>query len=490
MKIRWTVALLVVGCGVSPDADDPSPVDGVDGVDGGIPSTDAGPTSTPDAGTEPEPSLPPCALDGGVGDAGLDCSAPSSCDQVTPVRDNAGVVVCDFWAALPKARWIELRGTHFMELAAPLIPPGKYLGNEKISAIVDAYSDPTYDEKREKAFFYGGGHNDGTVNALVEFDLRRLTYALTIPPTPPIYYPPSYAAGNGGGGPGPLVYPSGAAPGYFSSTLTDPLDLPYKAPQDAPGTTHIYGSSAMGSDGLIRYFYAQYREVDVVAKKWSHLGDVDLGAQLDALDYSHEPLQQGTMAVYDAVTNRYFVTLVPGDAGINKRHALIRFDPVTRKIEQPVIPVPTGSSMDLLIVGRKIYGFGSGQGYPNTDTSAGFAYDIDNGTVDRVLVVGDTYTIASSNTQEAAPSFYHPGLGKIVRWNYGASVSSVYLLDLTPSGGAGTAADPHKLQQTKISVAGKPPNPVLNYRRLFFDTDIGVALVLPQSNSNWFALKL
>lgn len=113
----------------------------------------------------------------------------------------------------------------------------------------------------------GGGHNDGSCNAVIKVDTRTLAYSLVGQPTPPSKYPPSYYAG-GNPQPGPLIYPSGAgneilAPGtstpqgysHFRNDLTDSADVSYNTPY-ARKTTHMYSSSCV-RNGVVHYFHCQ-----------------------------------------------------------------------------------------------------------------------------------------------------------------------------------------------------------------------------------------
>ena len=83
------------------------------------------------------------------------------------------------------------------------VPPDDYLGTDPLGAIVDAYGDPAVGNSG-RLYFYGGGHGDGTCNAVVELDPAEFSYRLVGDPTPASAYPPGYL--ESGATP---TYPSG-----------------------------------------------------------------------------------------------------------------------------------------------------------------------------------------------------------------------------------------------------------------------------------------
>jgi hypothetical protein len=105
---------------------------------------------------------------------------------------------------------------------------------------------------------------------------------------------------------------------------------------------------------------------------------------------------------------------------------------------------------------------------------------------------GDPVIFTESVTQETVPAFLHPTQHKIYRWNYRlADLDAMFEVDLRPTGGAGTKADPWRLAQKRTLMAGAPPqNSAYVYRRLYFDPLTGIALVSPRAESNWFAIRM
>jgi hypothetical protein len=381
---------------------------------------------------------------------------------------------------------MQLAGTTFRTWAQANVPAGAYQGTDPIGAMVDAFCDPAADES--KSYFFGGGHGAGTCNAVVEFDRNTLTYRLAGQPTPPATYPPNQA------------YPSGINnKGFYLplSMLPNPVDHPYAAPQLAWAARHMYGA-AIKRGNVLYYFYAGYAEFNVVNGEWGGF-DIDIGAQVNAINpaYTANVLQQGTMAIYDDVTDRVYITFTSGDLGLNARGGLIQFNPETRTVE--VIHgggIPGVASMNLVRVDRKIYVFNKEYpgGYPQAQMNNGWIFDMDTKTTQRFTISG-TATDTQFNTEgggcETVPSCYD-GAGKIYRWNfYGATAKAKLLtVNLTPTSGSGTNGDPFVLQQTSRAIAGTPPaNPWYVYTRLYFNRAAGCLMVLPKNDETWFALK-
>lgn len=406
-------------------------------------------------------------------------------------------------AAIPYNTWTQLPNTQFYSWARNGgIPPGAYLGGDNYAAIIDAFSDPANDPANGAQYFMGGGHGDGTFNGVIKFDLSTLTWKLVGQPTPPSKYPPDYANSLGLhlGAP---VYPSGTlGNGWFlpTSQLSNPVDAAYATPL-ARMSTHMYQGAAIRGT-KIYYFYGTYGEFDTATGLWGGQG-VDLGKQLITFrpQYNSSVLQQGTAAVYDSVTDRFFVTLVPGDGGGGWRSGIIVFNPNTHLIEN--IYESNSSTYGLLlngltpvVVGRNIYYFLSTGNYNYSspqDTNFGFIFNMDTYTMKKFVVTGDiagTIFPNDGSSQDAVPSWYD---GKAIRrWNYGiATRSTIYSVNLTPVRGTGTPADPYVLTQTSQTLAGTPPADVRwVFSRFMWDPASGTAVVIPESSSNFFAIRL
>jgi hypothetical protein len=405
------------------------------------------------------------------------------------------------WAAsVPTDTWHTFASTAFLPWARANIPPGAYQGTNPLVAIVNAYCDPAYDPWAGRQVFYGGGHGDGTCNALCAFDHASLQWTLVGQPTPPAKYPPSYV--NGGSiQPGPLVYPSGVAGnGFFLSAkeLSAPEDLPY-ATDPARQSSHMYAAAAMRGT-TVHYFYGIYAEFDTATGKWVGRS-VDLGAQLYTFrpQYNSNPLQQGTVATYDEVTDRFYVTLNPGDSGGGWRSGIIVFDPTTRRIES--IHETNAStyglvnnSISVVRVGRRLYCFTKkGTGYDKPQAmNQGFTFDMDTRTYKAFVLTGsvDGTIYPYSSSQETIPAFYD-GVA-IRRWNYALGFrDKIFSVDLTPIAGEGTPAAPFVLSQTERTIAGTPPQGAAAcYSRFVYNGGARCAMLLPHATSDWVALKL
>ncbi|MBB4844991.1 hypothetical protein HNP55_003537 [Paucibacter oligotrophus] len=394
--------------------------------------------------------------------------------------------------AVPLRQWYSVPGTNFKTLAAALMPYGNYPGSDPVAALVDAFGEPCFDPNEMAVYCHGGGHTDGLNNAVVKVDLTTLAHTLAIPPCDPAKWPPIYVATTTDRH-GTLQYPSGATPEYYSSTLTDPRDTPYNQLIDTPMVTHQYGGMAI-RQGRITYFYNQYKEADVRAARWSHIGGVDLGAQLNAINpnYKNGVLGQGTMALYDDVTDRHYVTLVPGDAGYNWRGGFIAFNPVTRQLDgNKIANVPTRSSMNFFKGGRYAYGLMHDVAAPNK----GWRFNLDTWAVEYLVFTGDpmSYVDGSVPLMETLIANYHSGRGSIVRWGGNFDMDALYEVNVSgaPLGGNGSAGNPYQFAQVRIPIAGsRPAAPVTQINRMYFNPATGCILMLPRANSNWIAVKL
>jgi hypothetical protein len=249
----------------------------------------------------------------------------------------------------------------------------------------------------------------------------------------------------------------------------------------------------------VHYFYLTYGEFDVATGAWSGQG-VDLGRQLLRFrtQYNAYPLQQGTVALYDNVTDRFFVTLCPGDNGGAWRSAIMVFDPNTRQIESVHESNArtfglVDSSVNVCKVGRDLYVFTRvGFWAQPTTMNGGFIFNMDSLTFKRFVLVGDTAgsTFPFSNDQDTIPSYYD---GRAIRrWNYCPEFRGRILsVDLNPESGSGTVSDPLVLRQTSIPITGAPPSRVkFVFSRLVYHSGARCALVIPTADSDWYALKL
>lgn len=406
------------------------------------------------------------------------------------------------WAsALASDAWTELPNTAFRPWANANIPAGAYQGTNPLDSIVNAYCDPSYDRVNKCQYFFGGGHGDGTCNAVIKLDHETLQYSLVGQPTPPSKYPPSYYNG-GSSQPGPLTYPSGLQGNawFLSATeLTATEDLPYAAPQVARAASHMYGA-ALARGPETHYFYGQYARFDAASSTWSGR-TVDIGAQLPAFrpQYGSVFLQQGTTGHYDDVTDRFYVTLCPGDAGGGWRSGVLVITPAG--VIESVYETATSTyglireSVNVCAVGRRLFIFTkvteSGGTYASPQNmNQGCWFDMDTKTYQKFVLTGDLEpgTYQPTTNQETIPSFYDGTA--IRRWNYGVTHrDKIMSVDPTPESGTGTPSDPYVLRQTVRTISGAP-DATFVYNRLVWVPDAQCALVIPRATQNLRALKL
>lgn len=406
------------------------------------------------------------------------------------------------WAvSVPANLWTEV-GSQTWHAFATLNIPGpetSYNGTgSAFAAMRDAYADPAF--SADKQTFSGGGHGDGTCDAVGELDKATMTWALLSLPTPPSRRPPIYVNGNSGE-PGKLIYPSGLAGNQVGTTgghflpappLTDPLDLLY-ANTLSRTSTHMYASTVMRK-GVKHCFYLAYGEFDTVSKTWStDAVSVRFGEQLAAAfpQFKNVPLQQGTVATWDEVTDRFFVTLNPGDDGGGWRNRMLVIDPTTRTIEAILNPSGMGeilNSVGVFKVGRKLYILLKTPGSSATVMNTGMILDMDTKVFRRFVIPGDPSRLSfvEGTSQETIPGWYDGT--RINLWNYNlANRGVISSLNLTPSGGSGSIADPFVLQRTETVVAN-PPSPVYTYR-LDFDQASGCVVFIPSARLKPVALR-
>ncbi len=447
---------------------------------------------------------------GGAGDASLAQQAPSIPTQEhTPIGDINSVITKPApteplptppapskpaWAdSIEVDTWSSLRGTAFAPWAKANIPAGAYYGNEPFNSIVNAYCDPANDPLLGAQYFFGGGHDDGSCNAVIKFDHQNLSWSLLGQPTPPSVYLPGF--------PRAKTYPSGRLfDGWFLPVgeLPDARDHVYAAPALARASTHMY-SAAVKRGTRLHYFYGHYGEFDTATGQWLGRG-VDLGAQLTKFrpQYGTAPLQQGTVAMYDEVTDRMFVTLTPGDAGGSWRSAIMVFNPKTRGIESVIESNAStfgfvSESLNMCRVGRDLFCFNKIGAYGQPSLmNQGFIFNMDSLSFKRFVLTGDTQgsTFAFSNTQETIPSFYD---GRAIRrWNYqSADRSKIYSVDPRPVSGSGSTTEPLVFVQTVRNIGGAViGQPKFMYTRFVYHGGAGCALMIPEATSDWVALRL
>lgn len=493
-SLSWTSAgALLAGCG------------GKEAVEGDAVTSQSNASALGATPAAPAPIAPPAPAPAPA-PAPVAPPPPPAVAPQQPLPQPPAAPVPNWAASVAANQWVKLPGTAFMPWARANIASAGYRGTAPLSSIVDAYCDPAFDPGAGAQYFYGGGHGDGDCNAVCKFDHQTLSWSLVGRPTPPSVFLPDYMRT-----PAALFYPSGrffaggATPprgegGWFlpAEQLPDVRDAPYRAPQLARVSTHMYAAAAMRGT-RVHYFYLTYGEFDVATGTWSGQG-VDLGQQLLRFrtQYNSVPLQQGTVAIYDEVKDRFFVTLCPGDNGGGWRSAIMVFDPMTRTIESVHESNSrtyglVDSSVNVCRVGRDLYVFTRvGFWAQPTVMNGGFIFNMDTLTFRRFVLTGDTAgsTFPFSNTQDAIPSFYD---GQAIRrWNYCPEFRNQILsVDLNPQSGTGTPSDPIVLRQTSRIIGGvAPPQVKFVFSRFVYHGGARCAMVIPTADSDWYALKL
>lgn len=424
----------------------------------------------------------------------------------------------DWSIGLASDTWTAIANTSFETWAdAGGITAGSYRGTDPFAAMIDAYSEMAQTADGSAAYIYGGGHGDGSCNAVVKCDFSDFGYTVVGNPTPPSVYLSSYMNVDPALALNEILYPSGEffmnanaqVTGWFKTVaegLNATTDAGYIAPALARVCTHMFGAAAMCGTKIV-YPYLEYGEFTPSTGLWSGRG-IDIGAQLNAISaqFTSVPLQQGTASVYDPTTGMMFITMVGGGF----RSGIIVFDPVAQTIESVHRSGTFGNienAVDLKMVGRDLYVIAGNDGTPRV-MDWGFICDMDDlaaATGDNTMaspstrsftIGGDTggSTYTSNSTQDIIPSYYD-GIA-IRRWNYNSTYRDKILsVSLTPASGTGTVADPYVLTQTERTISGTITGPtgqevVYVYSRLLWVPAAGAAVVIPRASSNWYALKL
>lgn len=386
-------------------------------------------------------------------------------------------------AGISTTQWTELSGAPIFSTAITALAGGGFLGSNPITAIVDAYAEPAFDEVGGKLYFHGGGHLNGSNNGVYCLDLSTLAYSTTITATPPAKYPPSYTAPNSN-----IVYPSGATNNTFqtTATLTDPADTPYAAPYAGKHPAHEYGS-AVFDNGIITYHYGtSVADADVSTGLWSYLIPYNpYPAQLLSLGLAFngtEGLQEGTAGIVDPVSGEHLVTLCSGSIGDNARYKLARINASTKTVVGSY-NVDCNGCTQLILVGTDLYVLTPSINYGSSPYIATMNYgrriDLTTGTVTALTVTGGpVFQYLASWTMETTPGFSNGA--DIYLWNYGEALDRLYRA--TPSGTT--------LAFSAVSLtASSIPMPEYRYK-LHYMAAWGVVVTVPNGSSKPWALRV
>lgn len=386
---------------------------------------------------------------------------------------NATLTLADApfaWASsLVNNTWTALSGTAIYTWADGGGIPGSFYPNNyaALRNFVNDYCGPAVDHDEGAAYYYGGGHGSGFMNGVARRDWDSLALSLVVDPTPSAKIPASGGVPIG-------TYPSGLAITWYldASRLTDPLDAAYITDLARP-STHMYRAAAKRGDE-VWYFYNGFGIANVVTGEWS---GYDLRGVLEAQCSALYPsdtgavFQQGTVAIYDADTDQFFVTRGPGDTA--SPNAVVVIDPTVPEVTDYIVPSSTlggtygnvYASMSVAKCGRYIYYFGKTNGNygSNNAMNQGFRLNMDTLAVQAFTVTGDTAgTVWTDNGwSETIPAGSDGTL--IWRWNYANQPTKAYKIDPSSYTGTGTSGDPFVYTQTEVELSGSAPSPKYLY---------------------------
>lgn len=396
-------------------------------------------------------------------------------------------------AGISTGAWTEIADSpNFQTWADTALAPvsGNYRPNNAgaIGAMRDAYSQYAFDHTGKAAYVWGGGHSDGSCNAVVKFDCQTLEYSLKVAATPPSAYPPSYTTADAA-----ITYPSGlAGGGFFKSTaqLTDPADTAYGAPFEARRSSHSYGSLTYYA-GKMQTHYSYCGDADVAAGNWSYLNANPYGSQFLAQDanYGSDALSVRVTSLVDTTLGKVWATFHAGDISNYWRSHLIRIDPSTRTVEHYVaIPDLNGTESGCLN-GRDLWLTCGTTVSTTTTANRAFRMDMDTRAVTHYSITGDLVSWTEGGQQEAAPSF-HDGTYLYV-WGFLSDKDALMRVDIAnPTSGAGTLASPYVVTSTRQALSASGIGTVAFTYRLDYVPEWGVVMVLPRANAKWWALKI
>jgi hypothetical protein len=406
-------------------------------------------------------------------------------------------------ASVPAQTWTPIPGAStFSSQATGLLGAGsQWPGTNSIGSIVDAFGDPVIDGTN--IYHNGGGHGDGFWNGILKSDMRTLGMSVEIAAAPGTCYPAGFPNAN---------WPSGRDVDWMRTlSQHSPADVAFAAPFSSPRQTHEYGGQAVrnkpGVPKQIYWFYNAHKVYDFDSQMWTNrheLGQDYITQKVAARCDIVSPglgthigptvnLQQGTMALYDVVTDKFYVTLIPGDGGGGWRNFFFCYDPSADTVPSIHRPQqPCRESMVWVQAGRYIYGITSPYSvpYPNYTQSEGFRFHIDNQTLEYFTVTGDVASFAASGSggamQEATPYWHDSNTNKLHGWNHKPSDrAGIYTLDVATfgtHGGTGTFTDKYLWPQTRTTLAGTPPSSVsFKYNGVHFIPAWGGAVVFPYS---------
>lgn len=387
--------------------------------------------------------------------------------------------------------------------AGGISPSTGYRGTNPLNSIINAFCDPAIDPVTGDQYFYGGGHGDGSCNAVVRLRMADMSWSVAVPPTPPGVYLPNYMVSTAD-----ITYPSGALfsgpsltsrAGWFlteAQGLNATTDAGFVAPAPARVSTHMYGAAVYRSSSkTCHYFYNGYGACNVETGLWlPETFAVNIPGQLGAIQSNLNAtlaLQWGTQAIFDTVTDRAYFTLIGGGF----RNHIVQFNCATHTVDSihgcPVQLI--GNASPIVQVGRKLWVFRISSNTTGTANS-GAIFDLDAKTWQVFTLSGTLSGQVTNTVQESMPCWWDSRAQRIRRWNYNNATDKSMLFTIDPSApvsGAGTVGDPTVFDQTTVSfsVAGGAWFPgtanqqiMYLYHRAVFSHAANAVVLVPRSD--------
>jgi hypothetical protein len=379
------------------------------------------------------------------------------------------------WAAsVPVNIWTELSSMQrFGVWCQANIPYYGQYGPRAMNSIINAYCDPATDEVGQAQYYYGGGHGDGTCDAVIKCDLNTLEWSLVSSPTPPSTYP---VAG---------VYPSGVSTVAVAGTTAayylteaeglDPvIDAGKIAPKLSRAVTHMY-ASAVFRGGKYYCFYSGYGECDVETGTWAPEGR-----------YIAPPSVIGPFAwsVHDPVNDRAFVARTISGAPVDR---IWEYNYSTRTFVAthsfPGGTVQYRASVTMAVkADRKIWIWvSSGPVYTTAIFNQGYIFDMDSKTFKQFTLTGADI---GSTTLECTPGWWDGRKIRRINTSNFSTRDFVFSIDpnQTPVSGTGVSPTPWVLTQTSTPI----PSPnnggiTYTYSRIFYHPEAECAMFIPRS---------
>lgn len=186
------------------------------------------------------------------------------------------------------------------------------------------------------------------------------------------------------------------------------------------------------------------------------------------------------------MSNKRYVTLAPGDAGINARSHIMEVDPDTHIPTAAYYIAGLGNRTSIIAANRWLYIFNYTIANGTETAMSGARLNMDTKVVEYLSLTGTTLSYPTY-ANDAVPGFFNGT--DIIRWAYRTEPDTLYRLNLTPTAGSGTLAKPWIVTQSTIALpVSGIPNTLYHYT-LQYDADWKVLLIPASSTAGYWALK-